>query len=610
MVLYNPVLQDTETDNHWVPTVHLADGAPFLAFMNNAAHTSVTGSFPQGEAQAGQGDVMAAFSSRGPGGNFIKPDVTAPGVQILAGASPTPPAPDPVNGGSPPGNFFQAIAGTSMSSPHVAGAAILLRAAHPTWSPGQVKSSLMTRSTTSVVKEDLSTAADPFDLGAGRIVVSAASSAPLTMDETAARYASMAGDPLTAVHLNVPSINAPVLPGILRTTRTVTNVSGAKQKVQLSAVAPAGTAITFSPSKFNLAKGASRTFTIQIATDAPIGDQVFARINILSNSANMHMPVAFIHTQGQVALDQTCDDASIPDEGITHCTIQATNNSFDSQVVDLDSTVNNRLTIRSATGAIRLSGNHAQRHNVTLGPATLGVPSVDPGSSPAGYIPLDAFGVAPIPIGDEDILNFNTAGYLYNGQTYTAIGVDSNGYLVAGGGSSEDNNCCNLPTGPDPAAPNNMIAPFWTDLDGTGAEGIRAASLTDGTNTWIVIEWQVNVFGTTSNRHFQVWIGINSDANPGQDISMVYDPAALPAAPGPQDFLVGAENALGQGDVSSFLPTTDQVVTSTAPAPGGSVSYTLEIRGRTPGLGVVTTQMEATGVPGITVVKDNIQVTP
>jgi hypothetical protein len=245
---------------------------------------------------------------------------------------------------------------------------------------------------------------------------------------------------------------------------------------------------------------------------------------------------------------------------------------------------------------------------VVLGPATLGVPSVDPGVSPGGYLPLDLFGITPIPIGDEDIINFNVPSYLYNGQTYNTLGVDSNGYLIAGGGSSEDNNCCNLPTGPSAAAPNNMLAPFWTDLDGSGAEGIRAGTLTDGSNTWIVIEWQVNVFGTTSNRHFQVWIGVTGDAAPGQDISMTYDPDALPANPG-QPFLVGAENALGQGDVFATLPTEDLVVTSTAPAPGGSVSYTLEIRGKNPGLGVVTTQMEATGVPGITVVKDNIQVT-
>ena len=62
-----------------------------------------------------------------PGRLVIKPDITAPGVQILAGMTPTPEA--IVDG--PPGEYFQAIAGTSMSSPHIAGAALLLKAAPP-----------------------------------------------------------------------------------------------------------------------------------------------------------------------------------------------------------------------------------------------------------------------------------------------------------------------------------------------------------------------------------------------------------------------------------------------------------------------------------------------
>ena len=61
----------------------------------------------------------------------------------------------------------------------------------------------------------------------------------------------------------------------------------------------------------------------------------------------------------------------------------------------------------------------------------------------------------------------------------------------------------------------------------------------------------MNVFGTTSNRHFQVWIGVNGV----QDITFAYDPAALPGDPTGQDFLVGAENEAGQGDVFATLPT-------------------------------------------------------
>ena len=193
---------------------------------------------------------------------------------------------------------------------------------------------------------------------------------------------------------------------------------------------------------------------------------------------------------------------------------------------------------------------------------------------------------------------------MFNGNTYNRIGVDSNGYLIAGGGSSEDNNCCTLPTGPDPAPPNDVLAPFWTDLDGTGAPGIFAGTLTDGVGTWLVIEHRVNVFGTTSQRVFQVWIGVDGT----QDITYAYDPAALPGDPSGQPFLMGAENELGQGDMVAVLPTTDQRVSSTNPSPGESVSYSLTIRRTAKGTGTVTTEMDATGVRGTTIVRSPVRV--
>ncbi len=182
MILYNPALADIETDNHWLPTVHLADGTDFLAFMN--ANPGATASFTAGVKANGQGDVMAAFSSRGPGGDFIKPDITAPGVQILAGHTPMPES--IVEG--PPGEYFQAIAGTSMSSPHIAGSAILIKALHPSWTPGQIKSALMTTAMTDVVKEDLTTPADPFDMGAGRVDLNVAGNPGLTFDARRRRH--------------------------------------------------------------------------------------------------------------------------------------------------------------------------------------------------------------------------------------------------------------------------------------------------------------------------------------------------------------------------------------------------------------------------------------
>jgi hypothetical protein len=543
---------------------------------------------------------MASFSSRGPAGLFIKPDLTAPGVQILAGNKPL--AGDPADGGGPAGQYFQAIAGTSMSSPHVAGAALLVRAVHPDWSPGQIKSALMTTATTAVVKEDTVTPADPFDFGAGRIQIAAAINAPLAFDETASGFFGKGGDPIQAVQLNVPSIDAPIMPGRLVTTRIATNVSGARQRFNAAADAPAGSTITVRPSRFSLNPGESVQLTITIQSTAPIGDQQFGAVRLdATGEPAQHLPVAFIHTQGSVSLVQNCDAATLPQEAITQCQVTAVNNSFDTQLVNLDTSTNDRLSIRSATGATRVSERRAQLHNVTLAGAQPGIPSVDP-VPVGGYLPLELFGIQPELIGDEDILNFNVPAFVYNGQTFNAIGIDSNGYIVAGGASSQDNNCCLIPAGPDAAAPNNMLAPFWTDLDGSGAPGIRVGILSGGGSSWVVVQYGVNVFGTSDLREFQVWIGVNGL----QDIS--YNYSVQQTDPNGQPFLVGAENVLGNGDMVAELPGPDLVVTSTAPVPGAQASYSVSVRGGDRGTGLVQTEMTATGVPGVTIVTNQIDV--
>ncbi|CAN6203646.1 unnamed protein product [Urochloa humidicola] len=90
--------------------------------------------------------VVAYFSSRGPSaqtGNILKPDVAAPGVNILASWIPT-----PSSSSLPPGqkeaSQFKLVSGTSMACPHVAGAAATVRAWNPTWSPAAIRSAIMT----------------------------------------------------------------------------------------------------------------------------------------------------------------------------------------------------------------------------------------------------------------------------------------------------------------------------------------------------------------------------------------------------------------------------------------------------------------------------------
>ncbi|HEY8547477.1 MAG TPA: S8 family serine peptidase, partial [Acidimicrobiales bacterium] len=601
MILYNPTLMEMMSDSHWLPTVHLADGGPFLDFLNG--HTGVTASWDVGEAREGVGDVMANFSSRGPAGQFIKPDVTAPGVQILAGGSPYPG--DPLASAPPPGDEFMSIAGTSMSSPHAAGAALLLKGMHPDWTPGQVKSALMTTAITDVLKQDLATPADPFDMGAGRIDLVEAITPMLTIDETADRFLALGNDPVNAVHLNLPSINAPTMPGELTTTRVVENISGRRVTFHTEATAPEGSSIEVRPKNVTLSPGAKATIEITITSPVP-GPQQFGTVYIAPNGGQeLHIPVAWVPQQAGVKLTQTCNPTTIPRLGTTECLVQAVNEGVDDAHVDLYTEVSNRLRITGTDGNATITGNRtAERVGVTLSGRRPGVPSVGPGSL-AGYIPLDIFGTTPIAIGDEQIVNFNVPPFEYAGETWTRLGVTSNGYLVVGGGTAEDVNCCNVPDGADPARPNNVLAPFWTDLDGTGSPGIFAEILTDGVSDWIVIEHRVRAWGTSDLQVFQTWIGINGT----EDITFAYDPADLPDNHG-MDFLVGAENKLGEGDLEEVLPTQDLRVTSSDASAGDVLTYTLFLRGQNEGDASVTTTMAADTVAGLTVVESDLQIVP
>ncbi len=157
---------DLHSDLHWVPSVHV-DNTPGLAIKAYAATEGATATLITGE--RGENPVapsMTAFSSRGPNPvaeDIIKPDITAPGIQILAGNSPTP------SPGSYPSELFQAIAGTSMSSPHVAGVYALLKQAHPDWTPAMAKSAIMTSADPDVRDNDRVTPANPFGMGAGHL---------------------------------------------------------------------------------------------------------------------------------------------------------------------------------------------------------------------------------------------------------------------------------------------------------------------------------------------------------------------------------------------------------------------------------------------------------
>ena len=433
MILYNPTLQNLFTDNFWVPTVMLEGPEPataMVAFLTS--HTGVKAKWDTGVKTHTRGDVMATFSSRGPGADFVKPDVTAPGLQILGGNTPVPT--DVASG--PPGQLYQIIAGTSMSAPHSTGASALVKAAHPDWTPGQIKSALMTSSVQDVLKED-GTKADPFDRGAGSIRANRALDPTITLDVPAEAYLASALDPGSRLDLNVPSILVNPMAGGVATTRTVTNVSGRYQTFKVRTTDPNGVDISVSPSRFSLAPGASRTLTIRITAGGVPDGWYFGQITIdpqRKGANSAVIPVAFDRAQGKVTLSHTCDSTDLSRNEETSCTVSATNLAPVASNVSIDVKAPKHVHLSDISAPAGPSSGGIHWAGTLSAAAAPTVDSIAPagGLSPAGsYLPLSAFGFTPeAGFTDETLANYTVPAFKWGSETYTSVAVDSNGYVV------------------------------------------------------------------------------------------------------------------------------------------------------------------------------------
>lgn len=298
-ILYNNSdVDNLYTDPHWTPAVHI-DSTPGLAIKAYIAGdpTPTAAIVDTREiAEWPSAPSMTIFSSRGPNpvvGDVIKPDITAPGIQILAGNTPTPI-------GGVQGELFQAIAGTSMSSPIIAGVFALIKQAHPEWTPAMAKSAIMTTAYQDVVDNDRVSPADPFDMGAGhvdpgnKVHKGSAFQPGLAYDAGLFEYAAFTcgqdwgvfttgscdflesiGVPTDPSDLNYPSIAIDGVAGSQTVTRTVTSVAqdNGWRTYTVSVDAPEGFEVTVSPSTFKIKKGQTATYEVTIAgAGAPAGE--------------------------------------------------------------------------------------------------------------------------------------------------------------------------------------------------------------------------------------------------------------------------------------------------------------------------------------------------
>ncbi|KAL8129148.1 hypothetical protein V2J09_018303 [Rumex salicifolius] len=205
MILLNSASQGEELfgDAHVLPAAIVgAKAAKSIKGYLQMSNNSLTASLAfKGTVFGERAPVMAAFSSRGPSRvdpNMIKPDITAPGVNILAA---WPPITSPTELKTDPRRvLYNIVSGTSMSCPHLSGTAALVRSVHRGWSPAAVKSALMTSAyvrdnrgasiTDAFVAVNRSKRASPFALGSGHVDPERASDPGLVYDITWEEYMS------------------------------------------------------------------------------------------------------------------------------------------------------------------------------------------------------------------------------------------------------------------------------------------------------------------------------------------------------------------------------------------------------------------------------------
>jgi len=293
MILVNVTPGSIDADVHSVPTVHL-DSQYYEQVTAYAATEGATASLKTGNTTdyTPPVPVVAGFSSRGPvladGSDLLKPDITAPGVSILAATS-------NAEGVEPTFGF---LSGTSMAAPHIAGLASLYLGERPNATPAEIKSAMMTTAYNTVDAEGTDVT-DPFAQGAGHVnPPSFFEPGLLYLNDVYdwAAYLQALGydfgvEPVDPSNLNLASIAVGALTAPESVTRTVTATTAGTYTAKIEGLA--GIKATVEPSTFTIAAGATQKFTITFErTDAPLDEFATGSLTWKSSNKTVRSPIA------------------------------------------------------------------------------------------------------------------------------------------------------------------------------------------------------------------------------------------------------------------------------------------------------------------------------
>ena len=307
MILVNTSPNSINADFHFVPTVHLQD-TDRAAVKAYAATAGATATINQATISYSEpAPFTASFSSRGPlaagGGDLLKPDLIAPGQDILAAVA-------------PPGNAgrdFNLYSGTSMSAPHVAGLAALLKQAHPNWTPMMIKSALMTTGYDVLDGGTPAPNTNPvliFRQGAGHVKPNNAVDPGLVYNATWNDWLAFLCGTTTGVapatcdilkgmgystdpsDLNVASIAIGDLAGVQTVTRKVTNVGSSTATYTAAFTGMAGFDVTIDPATLTLDQGKTGIFTVKFTrTTATLNAYTGGQLTWSAGEHNVRIPM-------------------------------------------------------------------------------------------------------------------------------------------------------------------------------------------------------------------------------------------------------------------------------------------------------------------------------
>jgi subtilisin family serine protease len=222
-------------------------------------------------------DILGSFTSRGPTNlGTLKPDLSAPGVNIYSGAITTCNA----DGVSDPSGFL-AVSGTSQATPHVTGSAALLKQLHRDWTPDQIKSALVNSADGTVfVSAGQTDQAGVLDVGTGRLNVAGA-----------AKISALFSPSSIGFGINKTN-QAITLTADLNVTSVLDNQNAFSISIAQSNPDP-GLSLTPSSVSVSLAKGESRPITITLKADKSASRGDHTGYILVTGPAGKVMKVAF-----------------------------------------------------------------------------------------------------------------------------------------------------------------------------------------------------------------------------------------------------------------------------------------------------------------------------